>query len=105
MFKCKHESCYKIVLENNLKPFIETVLEIVVQLLLLNSYWFHMMTSVVESNQQLGVEVEHIPGGCISLCQPVHVGINKALKTFVCKDWEDWMLESGNNVSVVKPPT
>ena len=64
-----------------------------------------MMTLVMEAIQQLGVEVEHIPGGCTSLCQPVNVRINKALKTLVHKDWEDWMLDSGINVSMVKPTT
>ena len=53
-----------------------------------------MMTSVVEAIQQFGIEVE-----------PVNVGINKALKMLVCKNWEDWMLDSGINVSVVKTPT
>ena len=55
--------------------------------------------------QQFGGEVEHISGGCTSLYQPVDAGINKALKTLVCKDWEDWMLVSGIKVSVVNPPT
>ena len=63
------------------------------------------MTFVVEAIQQLGVEVEHIPTGYTSYCQPHDVGINKALNTFVCKDWEDWMLDSWINVFMVKPPT
>ena len=92
-------------IDNILKPIIETALENVVPLLLLDSYQRHMMTSVVEGIQQLGAEVEHIPGGCISLCQPVDVGINKALKMLIHKDWEDWMLDSGINILVVKPPT
>ena len=35
------------------------------------------MASVVNEIQELGVEVEHIPGGCMYLCQPVDIGINK----------------------------
>ena len=54
-------------------------------LLVLDFYQFHM-TLVVEAIQQLGVEVEHIPDGCTSLCQPANLRINKALKTLVCKD-------------------
>ena len=42
-----------------------------------------------EANQQVGVEVEHIPGECTLLCQPVDVEINKALKMLVHKDLED----------------
>ena len=88
-------------IENIFKPFIETALENVVPLPVLDSYQCDMMTSVVETIQQLGVEVEHIPGGCTSLCQPVDVGINKAMKMLVHNDWEDWMLDSGINVLVV----
>ena len=93
--------------KNILKPYIEMAPKNVVLLLVLDSHWSHMMTSVVEAIQQLGAELEHIPGGCTSLCWPVDVGINKTLKTFVCKDWEDWedwMLESGFTIFVVKPP-
>jgi hypothetical protein len=32
-----------------------------------------MMSSVVGKIHDLGVEVEHIPGRCTSLCQPVDV--------------------------------
>ena len=40
-----------------------------------------MMASVVQKIQQeLGVEVKHIPGGCTFLCQPVDVGFNKPFK-------------------------
>ena len=41
------------------------------------SYWCYMMTSVVDSIQQLGEEVEHIPGGCTSLCQPVMLKLTR----------------------------
>ena len=50
-------------------------------LLVLDSYQCHMMILVVEAIKQLGVE--HNPGGCSSLCQPVNVVINKASKTIV----------------------
>ena len=55
--------------ENIIKPYIEMTPENIVLLLVLGSYQCHMMTSVVEAIQQLGAEVEHIPGGCTSLCQ------------------------------------
>ena len=91
--------------ENILKPYIEMAPENVALLLVLDFYWCQMMTSMMEAIQQLGVEVKYIPGGFTSSCQPVDVGINKALKTLVCNNWEDWMLDSGINISVVKPPT
>ena len=72
--------------ENILKPYIKMVSDTIVLLHVLDCYQCHMMTSVVQAIQQLGVEVELIPGGYTSLCQPVDVSINKALKTLVCKD-------------------
>ena len=58
---------------------------------------------VVSSIQQLGVEVEHFPGCCISLYQPVDVGINRSLKANSCKDWEDWILGSGISTFTTSP--
>ena len=72
---------------------------------MLDSYHYHMMASVVGSIQNFGVEVEHILGGCTSLCQPVDVGINRSLTTNICKDWEDWMLDLGISVSTIKALT
>ena len=46
-----------------LKPYVDTAPENVVLLLFLDSYQCHMMNSVVNVIQDLGVEVEHIPGG------------------------------------------
>jgi hypothetical protein len=48
--------------------------------LILDMYRCHMMSSVVQMIQELGVEVQHIPGRCTSLCQPVDVGFNKPFK-------------------------
>ncbi len=62
-----------------LKPNVMTAPDGVVPLVFLDSYRCHMMASVVEAVQDLGVEVEHIPGGCTGLCQPVDVGVNKPL--------------------------
>ena len=44
-----------------------------------------MMASVVQMIQELGVEVQHIPGRCTPLCKPVDVGFNKPFK-----DWMRW---------------
>ena len=52
----------------------------IVPLLLLDSYHCHVMASVVNEIWDIGVEVEHIPGGCTYLCQPVDIGINKPYK-------------------------
>ena len=44
-----------------------------------------MMSSVVHKIQDLGVEIEHIPGGCKGLCQPIDVGVRKPFKTRICR--------------------
>ena len=41
------------------------------------------MSSVVDLIQQVGVEVEFIPGGLTGLCQPLDIGINMPLKNCV----------------------
>jgi hypothetical protein len=54
-----------------------------------------MMGSVVLHIQALGVEVQHIPGGCTYLCQPVDVGINHPIKRAMEEQWEKWMYNGG----------
>lgn len=81
--------------EKVLKPYIKTAPDNVIPLLILDSYRCHMMSSVVQVIQEMGVEVTHIPGGCTSLCQPVDVGFNKPFKTNIRREWESWMLFDG----------
>jgi len=81
--------------ENVLAPYVAQAPEHVIPLLILDSYRCHMMASVVQLVQELGVEVAHIPGGCTSLCQPVDVGFNKPFKTNIRREWESWMLFEG----------
>ena len=50
--------------EKILKPYVDDALDGVVPLLFLDSYHCHIMGSVVTAIQNLGVEVEHIPGRC-----------------------------------------
>ena len=78
-----------------LKPHVLTAPDHVVPILFLDSYRCHMMGSVVTAIQELGIEVENIPIGCTSLCQPVDVGVNKPLKTKVRNAWEEWMIDEG----------
>ena len=63
------------------------------------------MSSVVHAIQDLGIEVEHIPGGCTGLVQPLDVGVNKPLKNRIRRKWEEYMLEEGLAMTVSKPPT
>jgi DDE superfamily endonuclease len=55
--------------------------------------------------QGLGVQVEHIPGGCTYLCQPVDIGVNKPFKVRIRKLWEQWMVAEGLATNTTSPPT
>jgi transposase-like protein len=87
-----------------LKPYVESAPDGVVPLLLLDSYRCHMMGNVVKSIQEIGVEVQHIPGGCTSLCQPVDIGVNKPLKNKLKDHWESWMIAEGILTNTTSPP-
>ena len=88
-----------------LKPYVLEAPEHVVPLLFLDSYRCHMMASVVGAIQELGVEVEHIPGGCTCLTQPVDVGVNKPFKNRIRQQWESWMIAEGIIHGTTSPPT
>ncbi len=84
---------------------IETAPVGILPILFLDSYRCHMMASVVGMIQDLGVEVEHIPGGCTSLCQPVDIGVNKPFKNRIRQQWEEWMIAEGLANGTTSPPT
>ena len=88
-----------------LKPYIQTAPAGIHPILFLDSYRCHIMGSVVSTIQSLGVQVEHIPGGCTGLLQPVDVGINKPLKNRVKSCWDAWMMEQGVDTVVFNPPS
>ena len=91
--------------EKVLKPYVESAPEGIVPLLLLDSYHYHVMASVVNEIQDLGVEVEHIPGSCTYLCQPVDIGINKPYKKHMRQQWELWMISEGMVEGTTSPPS
>jgi hypothetical protein len=77
-----------------LAPYVTTAPDHVVPILILDMYRCHMMSSVVQMIQELGVEVQHT-GGCTSLCQPVDAGFNKPFKDRMRKQWINWMMNKG----------
>jgi len=58
--------------------------------LLLDSYRYHMMASVVSRIEAMGVHVIHIAGGCTGLTQPLDAGINQSFKARCRRMWEEW---------------
>ena len=91
-----------------LKPHVATIPTGIIPIIFLDSYQCHMMASVVDAIQELGVKVEHIPGGCTCLCQPVDVGINKPFKKHICDLRQTWMMgdmSQGTTTVTVSAPT
>ena len=85
-----------------LEPWSKYVPDGIVPYLLLDSYKCHLMSSVVHAIQDLRIEVDHIPGGCTGLVQPLDMGVNKPLKNRIRRKC---MLEEGLEMTVSKPPT
>ena len=78
-----------------LKPYVESALEHVIPIIFLLSYRCHIMGLVVNAIQSMGCKVQHIPGRCTCLCQPVDVGYNKPFKSQACTSWVRWMILDG----------
>ncbi len=87
-----------------LKPYVATARDHIVVILILDMYQCHMMASVVQMIQELGVEVKHIPGGCTSLCHPIGVGFNKPFKDRMRRQWINWMIAKGVVHGTTSPP-
>ena len=76
-----------------LAPYVSTAPEGVVPILFLVSFSVHMMATIVNGIQDLGVQVEFIPPGCTGLLQPVDVGYNKAFKAKLRTEYNTWLLD------------
>ena len=88
-----------------LAPYVVTALDHFIPVLILDMYQCHMMVSIVQMIQELGVEVQYIPGGCTSLCQPVDVGFNKPFKDQMRWQWLNWMINKGVVHGTTSPPS
>ena len=99
------ERVMHLCIDKILKPHIDQAPPGIVPLLLLDPYHCHMMQSTVNAIEDLGVEVEHIPGGCTSLCQPVDVNVNKPFKSRMRRLCEEWMISTGLVHKGKIPPT
>ena len=78
--------------EHILAPYVATAPVTIIPILFLDSFRVHMMGNVANAIQNLGVQVEFIPGGCTGLVQPIDVGINKPYKANMTKVYTDWLL-------------
>jgi hypothetical protein len=65
----------------------------IVPVLIFDAYCVPMMGNIVNQFQSLRIEVIRVPAGCMYLCQPIGMGINKSIKSGLREKWEDWMVE------------
>ena len=86
-----------------LVPYIATAPDHVILVLILDMHLCHMMALVVQMIQELGLEVQHIPGGCTSLCQLVDV--EKPCNDLMQRQWLNWMIAKGIVHGTTSPPT
>jgi hypothetical protein len=91
--------------ERVLKPYIEAAPEHVIPIIFLDLYRCHIMGSVVNAIRSLRCEVQHIPGGCTGICQPVDVDYNKPFKSQVRASWVRWMISDGILYGTTSPPS
>ncbi len=87
-----------------LKPCVDAAPEHVIPIIFLDLYRCHVMGSVVDAIRSLGCDVQHIPGGCTGLCQPVDVGYNKPFKSRLRASWLRWMISDGILHGTTSPP-
>lgn len=74
--------------EKVVKPYVVTAPPGIIPLLFLNSYKVHLMASVHNAINDLGVEIIIVPPGCTGLTQPNDVGFNKPFKNRMRDQYE-----------------
>ncbi|KAE9264982.1 hypothetical protein PR003_g32604 [Phytophthora rubi] len=79
----------RIWMEKVWKPYVT---DLPSSLLMLDEFKCHMQTSFVRGLNDLGTEVEIIPGGYTCVLQPCDVGINKPLKDGIRTQYNAWSI-------------
>ena len=72
----------------------------IVPLLILDQFSVHMMASVNDAIQALGVQVEFVAAGCTGLVQPVDVGYNKSFKGKMRDEYSAWMMDQDPDLPI-----
>ena len=100
------ESMMILWINEVLIPWKHTKDPTIVPLLILDAYRIHMMGIIVNHIHALGIEVQHLPGSCMYLCQSVGVGVNKPIKKEMTTQREDLMTEGDEmTAGVANKPT
>jgi transposase-like protein len=83
-----------------LKPYVATAPVGIIPIMFLDSFKVHLLGSVADAIQGLGVELEIIPPGCTGLVQPIDVGINKPFKANMRKIYTEWLLKQDADAAI-----
>jgi len=83
-----------------LKPYVATAPVGIIPILFLDSFKVHLLGSIADAIQDLGVQLEIIPPGCTGLVQPIDLKINKPFKANMRKIYTDWLLEQDEDVAI-----
>lgn len=55
-----------------------------------------------DSRNDMGVQIEHIPGGCTLYCQAVDAELSKPLNGYMNEHSDQWLLENGSTKATTK---
>lgn len=72
--------------------------------LLLDEFRAHMQSTFTDKVNDLGTDVDFIPGGYASVLQPCDVGINKTFKGYMKDKYMTWCVEKYRNNRDIKLP-
>ncbi|CAI2193771.1 1178_t:CDS:2, partial [Funneliformis geosporum] len=70
-------------------------------LIVYDSFREHLEESAKQKFYDCGFDLAVIPGGLISLCQPLDVAINKPFKNNLRKEWHLWMAAVGISTKII----
>ena len=83
-----------------LKLYVATAPVGIIPILFLDSFKVHLLGSIANAIQDLGVELKIIPPRCTGLVQPIDVEINKPFKANMRKIYTDWLLEQDADAAI-----
>ncbi len=83
--------------EHVLAPYVATCPVSIIPILFLDFFKVHLLGSVADTIQSLGVELESIPAGCIGLFQPINTGFNKPYKAAMSQIYTNIMMGQDPN--------
>jgi hypothetical protein len=80
-----------------LAPYISTCPIGIIPIIFLDSFKVHLLGSVADGIQSLGVELKFITPGCKGLIKPINVGFNKLCKAVMSRIYTNFMMEQDPN--------